>query len=135
MQGASLQELMELGRWKSYEMALRYAHLPAEHLSNAAARIERRDIGGDNAAISLRCQNKGLTEIGKPLNGLARPEGLIRGLRPLTPYGAAPRGGAVCRPPKPASVGRSLRDLGVAARRRLSAACGGLGSNLRPPGS
>ncbi len=41
MSGTSLQELMELGGWKSYEMVLRYAHLAPEHLSDAAARIER----------------------------------------------------------------------------------------------
>lgn len=40
--GTSLQELMKLGGWKSYEMVLRYAHLAPDHLSNAAARIERR---------------------------------------------------------------------------------------------
>ena len=39
--GTSLQELMELGGWKSYEMVLRYAHLAPDHLSHAAARIER----------------------------------------------------------------------------------------------
>jgi integrase len=55
MNGTSLQELMELGGWKSYEMVLRYAHLAPEHLSSAAARIERR-IGSvePNATISLR---------------------------------------------------------------------------------
>ena len=39
--GTSLQELMELGGWKSYEMVLRYAHLAPDHLNHAAARIER----------------------------------------------------------------------------------------------
>ena len=39
--GTSLQELMELGGWKSYEMVLRYAHLAPDHLSHAAARIEQ----------------------------------------------------------------------------------------------
>ena len=39
--GTSLQGLMELGGWKSYEMLLRYAHLAPDHLSHAAARIER----------------------------------------------------------------------------------------------
>ena len=42
MSRTSLQELMELGGWKSYEMVLRYAHLTPEHLAGAAARIERR---------------------------------------------------------------------------------------------
>ena len=42
MNGTSLQELMELGGWKSYEMVLRYAHLAPEQLASAAARIEQR---------------------------------------------------------------------------------------------
>ena len=37
----SMQELMELGGWKSYQIVLRYAHLAPEHLSAAAQRIER----------------------------------------------------------------------------------------------
>jgi integrase len=39
-QGTSLQELMELGGWSSFEMVLRYAHLAGEHLKGAAQRIE-----------------------------------------------------------------------------------------------
>ena len=39
--GTSLQELMELGGWKSYEMVLRYAHLAPEKLLSVAERIER----------------------------------------------------------------------------------------------
>ena len=55
MNGTSLQELMELGGWKSYEMVLRYAHLAPEHLSNAAARIERgTEVVTSDATISLR---------------------------------------------------------------------------------
>ena len=55
MKGTSLQELMELGGWKSYEMVLRYAHLAPEHLSDAAARIERGlGVVADDATISLR---------------------------------------------------------------------------------
>ena len=55
MSGTSLQELMELGGWKSYEMVLRHAHLAPEHLSNAAARIERGlGIVENNSTISLR---------------------------------------------------------------------------------
>ena len=55
MSGTSLQELMELGGWKSYEMVLRYAHLAPEHLSNATARIERGlEVVADEATISLR---------------------------------------------------------------------------------
>lgn len=55
--GTSLQELMQLGGWKSYEMALRYAHLAPVHLSHVAARIEQVPwiaelnstfFGGDN---------------------------------------------------------------------------------------
>jgi len=42
MNGTSLQELMELGGWKSYEMVLRYAHLAPEQLASAVARIEQR---------------------------------------------------------------------------------------------
>ena len=55
MNGTTLQELMELGGWKSFEMVLRYAHLAPEHLSTAAARIER-DLGvvANDATISLR---------------------------------------------------------------------------------
>ncbi len=34
--GTSLQELMELGGWHSFEMVLRYAHLKADHLQNRA---------------------------------------------------------------------------------------------------
>lgn len=45
MTGPRLQELMQLGGWKSYEMVLRYAHLAPEHLSAAARRIER--VWGD----------------------------------------------------------------------------------------
>lgn len=37
--GTSLQELMELGGWCSFEMVLRYAHLAADHLKDAANRI------------------------------------------------------------------------------------------------
>ena len=55
MNGTSLQELMELGGWKSYEMVLRYAHLAPEHLADAASRIER-PLGTveSNSTISLR---------------------------------------------------------------------------------
>jgi integrase len=64
--GTSLQELMELGGWKSYEMVLRYAHLAPEKLKSVAQRIERRlsaDIlqNGANVAksatFSLRSVN------------------------------------------------------------------------------
>ena len=53
--GTSLQELMELGGWKSYEMVLRYAHLAPDHLSHAAARIERvLEIVEPNSTKTLR---------------------------------------------------------------------------------
>lgn len=55
MNGTSLQELMELGGWKSFEMVLRYAHLAPEHLSAAARRIERGwGVVEDDSTISLR---------------------------------------------------------------------------------
>jgi integrase len=55
MSGTSLQELMELGGWKSYEMVLRYAHLAPEHLSAAAQRIERTwGVVDGGSTISLR---------------------------------------------------------------------------------
>lgn len=55
MSGTSLQELMELGGWKSFERVLRHAHLAPEHLADAAARIERRlEVVGANSTISLR---------------------------------------------------------------------------------
>jgi hypothetical protein len=41
MSGTRMQELMELGGWKSFEMVLRYAHLAPEHLAEVARRIER----------------------------------------------------------------------------------------------
>ncbi len=31
---------MELGSWSSYELVLRYAHLAADHLRDAAGRID-----------------------------------------------------------------------------------------------
>jgi hypothetical protein len=55
MSGTHLQELMELGGWKSFEMVLRYAHLAPEHLASAAKRIERPwAVVETNATISLR---------------------------------------------------------------------------------
>jgi integrase len=59
MAGTGLQELMELGGWKSYEMVLRYAHLAPEHLSTAASRIERNlEIVASDATISLRSKKQ-----------------------------------------------------------------------------
>lgn len=40
--GVSLQELMELGGWKSYSMVLRYAHLAPDHLAQAAEKVSTR---------------------------------------------------------------------------------------------
>jgi len=55
MSGTRLQELMELGGWKSFEMVLRYAHLAPDHLSQAAGRIERTGAIVENKpTISLR---------------------------------------------------------------------------------
>lgn len=39
--GVSLQELMKLGPWESYEMVLVYAHLAPDNLSEAASRVAR----------------------------------------------------------------------------------------------
>jgi len=50
-----VQELMEPGGWKSYEMVLRYAHLAPEHLANAAAHIEKPlETVAKHSTISLR---------------------------------------------------------------------------------
>jgi integrase len=38
--GTSLQELMELGSWSTFEMVMRYAHLAADHLRAAACRLD-----------------------------------------------------------------------------------------------
>jgi integrase len=55
MSGTRLQELMELGGWKSFEMVLRYAHLAPEHLANVAKRIEREwSVVEGNSTIGLR---------------------------------------------------------------------------------
>jgi integrase len=64
--GTSLQELMELGGWKSYEMVLRYAHLAPEKMKSVAQRIERpagaiptlrNGNVAANATFSLRAAN------------------------------------------------------------------------------
>jgi integrase len=39
MRGVTLQELMELGDWSSYEMVLRYSHLAPDHLMTAARKL------------------------------------------------------------------------------------------------
>lgn len=48
--GTSLQTLMELGGWSSYEMVLRYAHLAGEHLHSAAANVVTLQLRGEKAA-------------------------------------------------------------------------------------
>lgn len=40
--GVTLQELMELGDWKSFQMVLRYGHLAPDHLAQAASRISTK---------------------------------------------------------------------------------------------
>ncbi len=42
--GTSLQELMELGGWASFEMVLRYAHLAGEQLKQAARRVDGTNL-------------------------------------------------------------------------------------------
>jgi hypothetical protein len=37
-----MQELMQLGGWKSYVMVLRYSHLAPDHLAAAAEKITGR---------------------------------------------------------------------------------------------
>ena len=39
MGGATLDEVMEMGGWKSYSMVLRYRHLAPEHLARAASKV------------------------------------------------------------------------------------------------
>jgi integrase len=40
--GVTLQELMQLGDWKSYAMVLKYAHLAPDHLSQAAELVAQK---------------------------------------------------------------------------------------------
>ncbi len=49
--GTSLQELMELGGWSSYQMVLRYAHMAGEHLQEVAKRL-------DDTRLSQPAQSK-----------------------------------------------------------------------------
>ena len=74
MSGTSLQQLMELGAWKSYEMVPRCARLAPEHLAGAAKRIERTwDVVAPNATISLRYRKKG-SRNAEAFESMARPE-------------------------------------------------------------
>jgi len=51
--GTSLQELMELGGWSSYEMVLRYAHLRSDHLHDAAKRLDGTNLSHQNQVKGL----------------------------------------------------------------------------------
>jgi integrase len=42
--GTTLQELMELGGWASFEMVLRYAHFASSHLKHASRKIEGSNL-------------------------------------------------------------------------------------------
>lgn len=48
--GVTLQELMQLGDWKSYSMVLKYAHLAPDHLSEAAELVARKGHTGHRKA-------------------------------------------------------------------------------------
>ena len=52
--GTSLQELMELGGWSTYEMVMRFAHLAADHLRVAASRIEGTNLAQSPKVHRLR---------------------------------------------------------------------------------
>jgi integrase len=52
--GTSLQELMELGGWSTYEMVMRYAHLAADHLRTAACRIDGTLASQPHKVITFR---------------------------------------------------------------------------------
>ena len=52
--GTSLQELMELGGWSSFEMALLYAHLAGEHLKLAASRVDGTNLAQHRQDSNLR---------------------------------------------------------------------------------
>jgi integrase len=55
-QGVTLQELMGLGGWKSYQTVMRYAHLAPDHLATAAQKVgiiraqRKRKPKGDQSA-------------------------------------------------------------------------------------
>lgn len=54
-EGVTLQELMQLGGWKSYAMVLRYAHLAPDHLAQAAAKVAH---SGHSAPRGTRGQKR-----------------------------------------------------------------------------
>lgn len=51
--GTTLQELMELGGWHSYEMVLRYAHLKADHLTDCAEKLGTNMSQPENSLIEM----------------------------------------------------------------------------------
>ena len=53
--GTSLQELMELGGWSTMEMVMRYAHLAADHLHQAACRIDGTFTSQRRNVVPIRC--------------------------------------------------------------------------------
>jgi len=52
--GTTLQELMELGGWSSFQMVLRYAHLATDHLKTAANRITSTNLAQSNQDNVIR---------------------------------------------------------------------------------
>jgi len=59
--GTSLQELMELGGWASFEMVLRYAHMAGEHLKHAAGRIEGTNLAQIDRSVTLKLVKSNLS--------------------------------------------------------------------------
>lgn len=51
MNGVRIEELMEMGGWKSYSMVKRYAHLSSEHLAAAAAKVKLVKRGKMNGQV------------------------------------------------------------------------------------
>jgi integrase len=51
MQGTATHELQQLGGWKTSAMVERYAHLSADHLANAAARLNAVTVSYDPATV------------------------------------------------------------------------------------
>jgi integrase len=59
--GTSLQEIMELGAWSDFSMALRYAHLSSDRLKDAAENIVAKPLQNNvienyNAKALNRCK-------------------------------------------------------------------------------
>lgn len=59
--GVTLQELMELGGWKSYAMVLRYAHLAPDHLAAAAEKVRTRVQTGHSGKRAKRASAGNIT--------------------------------------------------------------------------